>query len=160
MARSVQEVDNIEQRSHNGRCAVKCGATSLPEVSTKSKPQAVVPGRAMGRSPGRTGTDEGTAPIYPGDASRSSNAGPWPEVGGTSKASPMKTHGILLDETGRIKSIVEITERDGNFYGQVVELFRLPDEDQDPYCDKCEDDRKDKRVLGMEIVRDMEFDEE
>ena len=41
-----------------------------------------------------------------------------------------------------------------------MELFRLPDEDQDPYCDKCEDDRKDKRVLGMEIVRDMEFDEE
>lgn len=60
------------------------------------------------------------------------------------------------DETGRIKSIVEITERDGKIYGQVVELFRLPEEDQDPYCDKCEDDRKDKRVLGMEIVRDME----
>ena len=59
------------------------------------------------------------------------------------------------DETGRIKSVVEITERDGKFYGTVVELFRLPEEDQDPYCDKCEDDRKDKRVLGMEIVRDM-----
>ena len=39
------------------------------------------------------------------------------------------------DETGRIKSIVEITERDGMFYGEVVELFRLPDEDQDPHCD-------------------------
>ena len=38
------------------------------------------------------------------------------------------------DETGRIKSIVEITERDGKFYGQIIELFRLPDEDQDPYC--------------------------
>ena len=61
------------------------------------------------------------------------------------------------DETGRIKSIVEITERDGKFYGQVVELFRLPEEDQDPYCDLCDDDRKDKRVLGMEIVRDMEL---
>ena len=47
------------------------------------------------------------------------------------------------DETGRIKSIVEITERDGIYYGEVVELFRLPDEDQDPHCDKCEDDRKD-----------------
>ncbi|MEY3010885.1 MAG: hypothetical protein RLZZ314_1527 [Bacteroidota bacterium] len=63
------------------------------------------------------------------------------------------------DETGRIKSIVEITERDGKFYGTVVELFRLPEEEQDPYCDLCEDDRKDQRVLGMEIVRDMEFDE-
>lgn len=64
------------------------------------------------------------------------------------------------DETGRIKSIVEITERDGQFYGTVVELFRLPDEEQDPYCDKCDDDRKDKRVLGMEIVRGMQSDGE
>ena len=61
------------------------------------------------------------------------------------------------DETGRSKSIVEITEKDGMYYGSVVELFRLPDEDQDPYCDKCDDDRKDKRVLGMEIVRDMQL---
>lgn len=59
------------------------------------------------------------------------------------------------DETGRVKSVVEITERDGKLYGTVVELFRLPEEDQDPYCDLCDDDRKDQRVLGMEIVRDM-----
>jgi len=59
------------------------------------------------------------------------------------------------DETGRIKSVVEITERDGSFYGQVIELFRLPEEDQNPMCTGCEDDRKDKPSLGMEIVRDM-----
>ena len=34
------------------------------------------------------------------------------------------------DETGRIKSVVEITEREGQFYGTIVELFRLPEEDQ------------------------------
>ena len=39
---------------------------------------------------------------------------------------------------GRVKSIVEITE-----------------EDQNPICDKCEDDRKDQPALGVEIVRDM-----
>ncbi len=59
------------------------------------------------------------------------------------------------DETGRIKSVVEITERDGKIYGQVIELFRLPEEDQNPICDKCKDDRKDQPALGMEIVRDM-----
>ena len=59
------------------------------------------------------------------------------------------------DETGRIKSVVEITERDGKIYGQVIELFRLPEEDQNPICDLCEDDRKDQPALGMEIVRDM-----
>lgn len=59
------------------------------------------------------------------------------------------------ENPGRVKSIVEITEQDGKFYGTVVELFRLPDEDQDPHCEKCSDDRKEKRVLGMQIVRDM-----
>jgi uncharacterized protein (DUF2147 family) len=59
------------------------------------------------------------------------------------------------DETGRIKSVVEVTERDGKIYGQVIELFRLPEEDQNPICDQCEDDRKDQPALGMEIVRDM-----
>ena len=57
------------------------------------------------------------------------------------------------ENPGRVKSIVEITEQDGKYYGTVVELFRLPDEDQDPHCDKCSDDRKDKPVLGLEIIR-------
>tara|TARA_B100000768_G_scaffold181594_1_gene205249 strand:+ start:4883 stop:5329 length:447 start_codon:yes stop_codon:yes gene_type:complete len=59
------------------------------------------------------------------------------------------------DETGRVKSVVDITERDGLLYGTVIELFRLPEEDQHPICSDCEDDRKDQPALGMEIVRDM-----
>ena len=59
------------------------------------------------------------------------------------------------DETGRVKSVVEIAERDGAYFGQIVELFRLPDEDQNPKCTECDDDRKDQPALGMEIVRDM-----
>ena len=64
------------------------------------------------------------------------------------------------DETGRIKSVVEITERDGSFYGQVIELFRLPEEDQNPTCTGCKDDRKDELSLGMEIVRNMKLADE
>ncbi len=64
------------------------------------------------------------------------------------------------DETGRVKSVVEMSERDGQFFGTVVELFRLPEEDQDPHCEKCDDDRKDMRVLGMDIVRNMEVEED
>lgn len=64
------------------------------------------------------------------------------------------------DETGRVKSVVEMTERNGQFFGTVVELFRLPEEDQDPHCEKCDDDRKDMRVLGMDIVRNMEVEED
>lgn len=59
------------------------------------------------------------------------------------------------DETGRVKSMVEITERGGVYFGQIVELFRLPDEDPNPRCTECDDDRKDQPALGMEIIRDM-----
>ena len=59
------------------------------------------------------------------------------------------------DETGRVKSIVEITKRGGKYYGKVVELFRLPNEDQNPRCTACTDDRKNQPALGMEIVRGM-----
>ena len=38
------------------------------------------------------------------------------------------------DETGRIKSVVEVTERDGKIYGQVIELFRLPKRTRTPFA--------------------------
>lgn len=62
------------------------------------------------------------------------------------------------DETGEAKSIVEIYKVGDKAYGKIVKLFRKPTEEQDPYCDKCEDDRKDQRIIGMQIIRDMERD--
>lgn len=62
------------------------------------------------------------------------------------------------DETGKPKSIVEIYMKGDKLYGKVTELFREPHEVQDPYCNLCEDDRKDQRVIGMDIIRDMEKD--
>jgi uncharacterized protein (DUF2147 family) len=59
------------------------------------------------------------------------------------------------DNTNKPKSIVEITEKDGKAYGKIIELFREPDEDQDPICDDCSDHRKDQKVLGMTIITDM-----
>lgn len=66
------------------------------------------------------------------------------------------------EEKGRVKSIVEIYEKNGKYYGKVVKLFRKPDEDPDPICDKCDDDdpRKNKKVLGMEILKDMVKDDD
>ena len=63
---------------------------------------------------------------------------------------------------GRVKSVVKIYIKDGKLYGDVVKLFRLPEEDQDPVCDKCDDDdpRKDQKVLGMTIITEMVLDED
>ncbi len=72
--------------------------------------------------------------------------------------SPLGKWKTIDDETGKVKSIVEIYEKEGKLYGKVLQLFRAPSEGQDPKCDKCEDDRKNQRVIGMEIIRDMEKD--
>lgn len=61
------------------------------------------------------------------------------------------------DESNEPKSIVEIFVKDGKYYGRVVKLFRNPNEDQDPACSECDptDSRFNKKVLGMEILKDM-----
>jgi len=77
--------------------------------------------------------------------------------------SPIGQWKTIDDETGKAKSIVEIYEKDGKLYGKIVKLLnRGADEDQNPSCDKCsnKDDRKDKKIIGMEIIRDMEKDDD
>lgn len=56
------------------------------------------------------------------------------------------------DKTGKEKSIVEITENNGEFVGHVVQTFRPPTEDQNPKCDKCKGDLKDKPIIGLQIL--------
>ncbi len=62
------------------------------------------------------------------------------------------------DDTGKPKSIVEIYEKNGLLYGEIIKLFREPHEVQDPICNECEDDRKGKKIIGMVILRDMKKD--
>jgi Uncharacterized protein conserved in bacteria (DUF2147) len=61
------------------------------------------------------------------------------------------------DETNEPKSIVELFEREGKIYGKIIKLFRKPGEDPDPICDECSEDdiRFKKKIIGMEILRDM-----
>ena len=61
------------------------------------------------------------------------------------------------DETNEPKSIVEIYERDGKYYGKIVDLFRKPGEDPNPVCKDCpkDDPRKDQPIRGMEIIKDL-----
>ena len=61
------------------------------------------------------------------------------------------------DNTGKKRSLVEISERGGKAYGTIVRLFREPGEDQDPLCKECDpaDDRYNKKVIGMEFIRGL-----
>lgn len=60
------------------------------------------------------------------------------------------------DETGQAKSIVEITKKsDGKYYGKVIQLLIKP---ANPTCSACKDDRKNKPILGMEVIRGLQKD--
>lgn len=60
------------------------------------------------------------------------------------------------DETGKAKSIVEIFKKnDGKYYGKIQQLMQKPTNDN---CVKCKDDRKNKPLIGLEIIRGLEKD--
>lgn len=57
------------------------------------------------------------------------------------------------DETGKVLSEVRIEDRNGVIFGKIEKLTNPAD--QDSVCDKCTDDRKNKKVVGLEIIRDL-----
>lgn len=62
------------------------------------------------------------------------------------------------DETGKMKSIVEITKEGGKLYGKIIELS--PGSDVNKLCTECTDDRKGKKILGMQIISGLEIDDD
>lgn len=60
------------------------------------------------------------------------------------------------DKTGKAKSVVDIYEKDGKAFGKVIKIFNATK--QDAVCSACDknDARKGQKILGMEILRDME----
>ena len=56
------------------------------------------------------------------------------------------------DETGKQKSIVNIYQKGDRYFGRIEKIFPEPGGDPNPTCDNCEGDRKDKAIVGMEII--------
>lgn len=72
--------------------------------------------------------------------------------------SPTGRWKTIDDETGKVKSIVEITQAaDGTLQGKVVEILQS-DRGPNPTCDKCKGANKDKPVKGMTILWGLEQD--
>ena len=68
--------------------------------------------------------------------------------------SPVGLWKTIDDETKTEKSLVRITESNGVFSGK-IEKFLDPTTKADAVCDKCTDERKDKPILGMTILRNL-----
>ena len=69
------------------------------------------------------------------------------------QATPVGLWKTIDDETKQEKSYVRIADSGGVLSGKVEKL--LDPAKQDSKCDKCTDERKDKPVIGMTIVRDV-----
>lgn len=79
--------------------------------------------------------------------------------------SPVGTWKTIDDATQQPKSIVEITEQNGQLQAKVVELLNRSAEDiardgTDPVCKKCDGERKDQPIVGMTIMWDVSKNKE
>ena len=63
------------------------------------------------------------------------------------------------DKTGKERALVRVEETDGSYHAHIEKIVtRLPDDDPDDLCRKCEGERKDKPVVGMVILWGLKKD--
>lgn len=65
---------------------------------------------------------------------------------------PVGTWRSIDDKTGEPKAEIRIVDTSGVLSGR-IEKRLLKDAKPEDVCDKCSDDRKDKPLLGLEIIR-------
>lgn len=68
------------------------------------------------------------------------------------QTTPVGQWHTIDDKTNEIKSLIVISESAGVLTGRIDKLLRKG-ADQDAKCTECSDDRKDKPMLGLEIIR-------
>ena len=74
------------------------------------------------------------------------------------QSSPEGRWKTIDDETGKVKSIVEISKAaNGTLQGRVVEVLSS-DRGPNPTCDKCKGANKGKPIKGMTILWGLEAD--
>jgi uncharacterized protein (DUF2147 family) len=66
--------------------------------------------------------------------------------------SPVGTWRSIDDKTKQERSIIRITEENGELKGVVEKLFDQPGDDPAHLCKECKDERKDKPIVGMTIL--------
>ena len=60
------------------------------------------------------------------------------------------------DKTGKARSFVEIYESNGKLYGKVIKI--TDPNKQDVKCTKCKGDKKNKPLIGLNVIEGLEKD--
>jgi len=74
------------------------------------------------------------------------------------QATPAGLWKTIDDETKKEKSLIRITESGGVFTGKLEKLLD-PTTKADAVCEKCTDDRKDKPLVGMTLIKGVTHSE-
>jgi uncharacterized protein (DUF2147 family) len=75
-------------------------------------------------------------------------------VSAMAQMTPVGLWKTIDDKTGIVKSEIRIVEGGGIVSGKVERILD-PNAKQDDTCVECTDERKDKPILGMEILRGL-----
>lgn len=80
-------------------------------------------------------------------------------VAGTAFAQAASPIGMwrIVDETGDPKALILISERDGEYVGALTKSLGRRDA-LERRCNDCTDDRRGKKLQGMEIIRGLRKD--
>ncbi len=74
------------------------------------------------------------------------------------QSSPAGRWKTIDDDTGRVKSIVEISQAaNGHLSGKVAQVLQS-DRGPNPVCDKCSGTRQNQPITGMTILWDLKPD--
>jgi uncharacterized protein (DUF2147 family) len=74
------------------------------------------------------------------------------------QATPAGLWKTIDDETKKEKSLIRITEAGGVFTGKLEKLLD-PSAKPDVVCDLCSDERKDKPIVGMTLIKGVKQSE-
>ena len=61
------------------------------------------------------------------------------------------------DKTGDKLSVVEIYKTNNQFFGKITKLY---EDSSDSICDQCEDENKNKPIIGLVVLQNLEADED
>ena len=60
------------------------------------------------------------------------------------------------DNSGKERSVVEIFQEGDKYFGKIIKFIPGPGDDPDPICDECKGKKKGQKIVGLQIIEDME----
>ncbi len=73
-------------------------------------------------------------------------------LGVSAQSTPIGVWKTIDDKTGEPKSHIQIYEKNGMFYGKIIKLLPAATTD---ICINCPGDKKDKSLIGLDILWDL-----